>query len=353
MLGEELTRGRGGRGVTVHEDGGHAYPDPRLAPWPGFALAAAAAVEHLDQLVDLDLWLVTAVQEDQQTVVAAAGEWAGVVPPGTVFAWQDSFCLRMVERRGPTVSPDVLAVAAYAEAAVGPYAPVRAYVGVPLEGEDGTVFGTLCGFAGTPQSQGLSSCLSSVQLVARLLSTILAREQFARARSSEAAAAYALVERDPLTGLRNRRGWEAALLQEDTRRHRYGGTSSVLTLDLDQLADPDGPLDDAAVDKLVVRCAEVLGRSCRPGDVVARIGRHQFAVLALECDPVAARALLTRLRVQLRTAEVAASTGAATRRTGERLAQVWERADEEARRRRRRRRSSPGPGPTSPADPCP
>jgi diguanylate cyclase len=294
---------------------------------------------------------VTAVQEDQQTVVAAAGGWAGAVPPGTVFSWPDSFCLRMVERRGPTVAPDVQAVAGYAEAAVGPYAAVRAYVGVPLEGEDGTVFGTLCGFAGTPQSKGLSSCLSSVQLVARLLSTVLAREQFAQARSSEAAAAYALVERDALTGLRNRRGWEAALLQEDTRHHRYGGTSSVLALDVDQLAQPDGSLDPAVADELVVRCAEVLGRGCRPGDVVARIGTHQFAVLALECDPVAARALLTRLRVQLRTAEVAASAGAATRRTGERLAQVWERADEEVRRGRRRRRSSSGLGQPSPVDP--
>jgi GAF domain-containing protein len=57
----------------------------------------------------------------------------------------------MVDRRAPVVAPDVSSVPAYAQVAVGPLAQVRAYVGVPLEGDDGVVFGTLCGFAGAPQ----------------------------------------------------------------------------------------------------------------------------------------------------------------------------------------------------------
>lgn len=138
---------RGGEDLTTDDGAAQSYPDPRLPPWPGFALAASAAVEHLDALVDLDLWLVTAVEEDQLTIVAAAGTWAALTPPGTTFPWQDTLCVRMVDRKGPTVAPDVQAVAAYAQVAVGPYAAIRAYVGVPLEGEDGTVFGTLCAFA--------------------------------------------------------------------------------------------------------------------------------------------------------------------------------------------------------------
>lgn len=306
---------------------GH-YPDPRLLPWPGFALAATAAVEHLEELVALDLWLVTAVRAGAQTVVAAAGTWAPQAPPGATYPWQDSFCLRMVERRGPVVAPDIAAVPAYAELAVGALAGVRAYVGVPLQGDDGEVFGTLCGFAGTPQDPSLSGSIGSVRLVGRMLSTILAREQFARARSQEAAAAYALVERDPVTGLRNRRGWDAAVEQEDTRCQRYGATASLLVLDLGPAADAqDG----------IGRCADVLARSCRPGDVLARLGTGEFAVLALECDLVAARALHARLRVQLRTAGLAAATAVATRRPGERLADAWTRAADEVAREHRRR----------------
>jgi hypothetical protein len=58
------------------------YPDPRQQPWPGFALAASAAVEHLEELLALDLWLVTAVRDGAQTVVAAAGAWSPAAPPG-------------------------------------------------------------------------------------------------------------------------------------------------------------------------------------------------------------------------------------------------------------------------------
>ena len=303
------------------------YPDPRLLPWPGFALAATAAVEHLEELEALDLWLVTAVRDGTQTVVAAAGAWSGAAPPGTTAPWEDSFCLRMVDRRGPVVAPDVLDVPAYAQVAVGALAGVRAYVGVPLEGEDGVVFGTLCGFTGDPQDPSWDASLSSVRLVGRMLSTILAREQFASARSQEAAAAYALVERDPVTGLRNRRGWDAAVEQEDTRCRRYGATASVLVLDL----EPGTVLDGVGL------CAEVLARSCRPGDVLARLGTQEFAVLALECDLVAARALHARLRVQLRTSGLTAATAVATRRTGEGLLDAWGRAGDEVARERRRR----------------
>lgn len=299
-----------------------------MLPWPGFALAATAAVEHLEQLLALDLWLVTAVQDGTQTVVASAGAWSPLAAPGATYPWQDSLCQRMVERRGPVVAPDVAAVPAYAEAAVGPLAGVRSYVGVPLEGEDGVVFGTLCGFAGSAQDTAWDGSIGSVRLVGRMLSTILAREQFAGARSQEAAAAYALVERDPVTGLRNRRGWDAAVEQEDTRCQRYGATASVLVLELER---SDGASD------LVARCADVLARSCRPGDVLARLGTGEFAVLALECDLVAARALHSRLRVQLRTALLPAATGVATRRVGERLADAWARAGDEVRERRRRR----------------
>jgi diguanylate cyclase len=285
-------------------------------------------VEHLEELAPLDLWLVTAVRNGVQTVVAAAGTWSGAAPPGLAYPWQDSLCLRMVERRGPVVAPDVAAVPAYAEVAVGPLAGVRAYVGVPLEGDDGVVFGTLCGFAGHPKDASWDGSLGSVRLVGRMLSTILAREQFARARSHEAAAAYALVERDPVTGLRNRRGWDAAVEQEDTRCQRYGAAASVLVLELEPAA---GTQDG------IGQCADVLARSCRPGDVLARLGTCEFAVLALECDPVAARALHARLRVQLRTAGLSAATAVATRRAGERLADAWTRAGNEVARERQRR----------------
>lgn len=315
------------------------YPDPRLPPWPGFAVAAQAAVQELATDLGLDLWLVTAVQDDQQVVVASAGPWSSLAAPGTSFAWQDSFCLRMTARQGPTVAPDVHEVPAYAAVAVGVLAQVRAYVGVPLEGEDGRMFGTLCAFAGDPQPEGLFQVLPRVQFAAQMLSTLLAREQFARSRSEEAAAAHALAGEDAITGLRNRRSWEAALEHEQERVQRYGSTAAVVLLDV---LRAEG---DASEEELLTGAAAVLTTVARPVDVLARLGGHEFGVLAVQGTPGGVQALSSRLRVHFRAAGLVTALGGAVRRAGEDLTGTWERADAALARDRARRARLPAPRP--------
>ena len=318
-----------------------AYPDPRREPWPGFALAADAAVRHLSEQLGLDLWLVTHVEGDQALVVASAGPWEELMPPGTAVPFSSVFCSRMVQREGPVCAPDVLSVPSYASLVTGVFGLVRAYVGVPLEGDDGQFFGTLAAVSGAQQPEALADSMGMVELVGQMLSTIVAREQMAQARSADAAAAYALAERDQLTGLRNRRGWQAALEQEEIRCQRYGSAASILVLDLDDLKQVNDTGGHVAGDELLALCAEVLRVASRPGDTLARTGGDEFAVLAVECDPVSLRALEARLRTQLRAAGVLASAGGATRRHGEKLAESWVRADaamyQDKRRRRTRR----------------
>ena len=326
---------------------GHDYPDPRREPWPGFALAAEAAVRHLSEQVGLDLWLVTHVEDGQAVVVASAGPWEELMPPGTAVPFSTAFCSRMVDRQGPVCAPDVLDVPAYAPLVTGVFGLVRAYLGVPIVGEDGQLFGTLAAVSGAQQRAALTESMGTVELVGQMLSTIVAREQMALARSADAAAAYALAERDQLTGLRNRRGWQASLEQEEIRCHRYGSAASVLVLDLDDLKQVNDTGGHVAGDELLALCAEVLRVASRPGDTVARTGGDEFAVLAVECDPVSLRALEARLRTQLRAAGVSASAGGATRRHGEQLAETWVRADaamyqDKRRRRRSTRRPTPG-----------
>ena len=298
-------------------------------------------MEHLDARFGLDLWLVTHVVEDHQNVVAAAGHWAALATPGTDFSWRESFCVAMLEQRGPTWAPDVLTIPGYAAVATGVLARVRAYVGVPLEGDDGELFGTLCAFAGTPQPAAPADLLSTVELVAQMLSTILAREQVAVARSREAAMAYALAERDARTGLLNRRGWEAALAREDQRVERYGSSTAILISTMEQREGDDAAAHPVA-EHLLRQCAEVLADNGRPGDVQARLEGAEFAILAIECDAHSLRALQARLRVEFRTTALNVAIGSANRRLGERLTDTYVRARAAMnldKRRRHERRS--------------
>lgn len=324
--------------VPVADDHAMLPELPDLGPWPGFVLAADAAVRDLRARFGFDLWLVTHVEQDRQVVVASAGAWAGKAPPALVYSWTQSFCLRMVTHDGPVAEGDVANSAGYGPIAIGAYARVRAYLGVPVLSTEGRLFGTLCAFAGSPQPTSMPAALGQVKVVGRMLSTIAAGEQIAVDRSHEAARAYAFAEMDRLTGLRNRRGWDAARGTEEQRARRYGAPVSVLVIDLDDLLGINDTAGHAAGDAALIACGQALQDVCRPADTVARTGGDEFSVLAVQCDAVSAVALARRARVQLRAAGVAASVGVAARRPQEGLEDTWRRADQAMYRDKDRRR---------------
>ncbi len=300
--------------------------DPSSNPWPGFGTAARASLTQLDRLIDMDLWLVTEVKDHDQHVVASCGRWSAQAPAGAVFPWLESFCLRMLQGHGPRFVPNAAAVPAYAKAMVGPLAQVHSYIGVPLLRSDGVLFGTLCAFAGTTRPQSINDRRDLVEFMARGLSTLLAKETLAAERSEDAAQAYALAERDPLTGLRNLRGWTQALEQENLRCRRYGSAASVFAVRLATPRRSDESPDFAAANDIYQACAKALTAVGRPADTIARCTGGEFAVLAVECDVICARALVIGIRRALSKVALAATVTGATRRFEEDLAATWRRA---------------------------
>jgi diguanylate cyclase len=311
---------------------GSARSAPTNAPFVGFAAAAQAVVTHLNrQLPGMCLWLVTSVTEDRQVVVASAGEWAERAPAGTEFSWQASFCLRMVNG-APALAADISSEPAYLPVVIGPFAHVRAYLGVPLLTGDGALFGTLCAVGGAPQPDRWHEAMPFVSVMARVLSTVLAGEQAARDRSAEAAHAYAMADVDPLSQLKNRRGFEQAVSTEDGRGARFGTRSSIVVVTL----HPGPGAADTCTDD-VRHCAEVLNGLCEPGDVAARTEGSEFVLLAAQTGLTGVRSLQARLRRALRTENLVGSVGVATRQPREDLAGTWARAERAMRLDARRR----------------
>jgi diguanylate cyclase len=298
------------------------------APFVGFAAAAEAAVTVLNrQVPGWDLWLVTCVSQDRQFVIASAGEWAVRAPRGAEFSWQASFCVRMTSGRGPAIASDVRESPAYLQAAIGPLADVRAYLGVPLLLGDEELFGTLCAFAGEPRPD-LPAMMPTVRLLGRMLSTVLAGERGAAERSAEAAAAYALADRDQVTGLRNRRGFEQMVTLEQGRCRRFAIRCSVVVLKVPDVAAGTGhePGPGLHGDARLRRYAEILEQVSQPGDVIARVERNEFTVLAVQTELLGARARAARLRRHLFLEQLPGSVTVAARRAGEDLTQTWHRA---------------------------
>ncbi len=93
-----------------------------------------------------------------------------------------------------------------------------------------------------------------------------------------------LASTDSLTGLSNR-GQIAATLSEAIRQaRRRAGSLALLVLDLDRFKQINDSLGQEVADRVLLDCADRLKAITRQGDVVARIGGDQFALLVHEAD---------------------------------------------------------------------
>ncbi len=97
-----------------------------------------------------------------------------------------------------------------------------------------------------------------------------------------------LADHDPLTGLANRRRFDAELEAHLERCVRYGPSGAVLMLDLDHFKEVNDTLGHGAGDQLIVSVAEILRLRLRKSDVVARLGGDEFAILLPNADRASA-----------------------------------------------------------------
>jgi diguanylate cyclase (GGDEF)-like protein len=96
-------------------------------------------------------------------------------------------------------------------------------------------------------------------------------------------------ERDPLTGILNRRGFERELARAAAYVRRYGGNAALVYLDLDRFKPVNDRNGHAAGDAVLKAVAAALFSAVRASDAVARIGGDEFAVLLWNLTAQAAR----------------------------------------------------------------
>ena len=104
-----------------------------------------------------------------------------------------------------------------------------------------------------------------------------------------------MVLTDPLTGCLNRRGFDQALAREIARASRSGSTLALLALDLDHFKLVNDTHGHLVGDEVLRAAGALLHQACRSGDVVARIGGEEFAVLLPDTDAAGAFQFASRL----------------------------------------------------------
>lgn len=281
-------------------------------PFTDFESASRAVLQFLRGRIDMDLWMMTRTEGADWIVLQADDRGYGV-QDGAVFEWGDSYCYRMVRGEGPSVAPNASEVPLYVKAGINQQVEIGAYIGVPVCRDDGSLFGTLCAIHPSPQDDAIRNELPTIELLAKLLGTVLSAELEALESERGRERSQREATTDDLTGLVNRRGWNAAIEAEELRASRYGNPTSIVIVDLDGLKELNDTQGHAAGDELICRAAGVLTAAVRSHDVVARLGGDEFGVLAVECGTTELDSLVERLRSSFARHSVSASVGKAVR----------------------------------------
>lgn len=111
-------------------------------------------------------------------------------------------------------------------------------------------------------------------------------------------------ERDQLTRILNRRGFERELKRAAAYLKRYGGTAALIYLDLDDFKPINDRHGHAAGDAVLKAVAAALVGSVRASDSVARLGGDEFAVLLWNLSARDARAKAMALEEAVAAARI-------------------------------------------------
>lgn len=104
---------------------------------------------------------------------------------------------------------------------------------------------------------------------------------------------------DALTGLKNRRAANEALAAEIERARRYERDLAVVLFDLDEFKHINDDFGHEVGDKVLATFGDVMARTARSTDVVARWGGEEFLAILPETDLAAGAAFAERVRAAL------------------------------------------------------
>jgi diguanylate cyclase len=260
---------------------------------------ARPLLELVERLTGFETTFVTAIDwtAQRQEVVIARNSGDLKVAEGSTLRWLDSMC-RWSFLSGKVHTSDV--PIDYPGSLGAEELGMQTFLALPIQAGD-QVMGTVCG-ASREAVQLEPAVLSSLELISEALSfqlgALVERRQLRR--RAEGAEALALI--DPLTGIANRRGFDARFEEELARSGRSGVAVALLALDIDGFKAINDTYGHLAGDDVLRAAADVVRRTARLEDVAARVGGDEFVVMLTPGDARVAQHVASRIAEEFRAA---------------------------------------------------
>ena len=301
---------------------------PTDPPAPGgFREVCRLALDFLNAVMPLGLWMITRVENGRQTYLYVDDNEYGLSVGGS-HPWQSSYCVHMVAGTGPRIAPDAQAIAVYAAAPVNATTQIAAYAGAPIAEPDGSLFGAICGLDRDRRAD-LAPFGPVLDLLAGVLTLALAGDRALAAAERASRTSHTSATTDALTGIHNRRAWDDALSRLEVDYTTRADPTVIVVVDLDNLKQVnDGPGGHREGDDLLRRAAQTMRAHIRDRDLLSRIGGDEFGLILAGCDAALAPTLVRRLTAALDAAAIPASAGWAALHPAATVLQVVDLADQ-------------------------
>jgi diguanylate cyclase (GGDEF)-like protein len=150
---------------------------------------------------------------------------------------------------------------------------------------------------GVAETQGEAAKLEAAAIGERL-------EERTRRFGEDLHALQVLADRDPLTGLLNRRAFQAFAGDAMSYFRRYKRAIAVLVIDIDKFKRVNDTFGHATGDEIICSIGQAISTVARLTDKVARFGGEEFVVLLREIDEAGVTLFAERLRVAIASAPI-------------------------------------------------
>jgi len=124
-----------------------------------------------------------------------------------------------------------------------------------------------------------------------------------------------LANTDPLTGLKNRRGFTETAQAQLLQCQRYPQPIAALAIDIDHFKSINDRYGHHVGDQAIQRVTESIVHTLRASDIIGRVGGEEFAVLLTHTDAGAARISAERLRLAVESMKIGVLNAAPLRLT--------------------------------------
>ncbi|MDH5696844.1 MAG: diguanylate cyclase, partial [Dehalococcoidia bacterium] len=256
-------------------------------------------IRELRKVVDVDLAAVVLVEGEELNLLALTSEIGSAWQTGDRLSLKGTATEWVVTHKEALVEPNLTQESKFWTGKYHLKQGVQSMVFLPLL-VHGEAIGSLCIASRRPNAYSQSQ----VQLLSQLASRI--------ATSIENARLYARAEQrariDELTGLWNRRHLMERVQIEIGRHSRYGGTFSLIILDLDSFKAFNDSYGHIAGDKLLKQLGTVLKGAIRDADEAFRYGGDEFAILLPQTSIKDAHEVAERVRRRIASEIKAGST---------------------------------------------